>query len=54
MKATLFVLGQIAERFPELIKKLSDHGNEIASHGYCYQISYYQSREVFRDGQREL
>ena len=37
-KATFFVLGQIAEKYPDLIKKISQLGHEIASHGYSHQI----------------
>jgi len=36
-KATFFVLGQVAEKYPELIKKISDFGHEIASHGYSHK-----------------
>lgn len=34
IKATFFVLGWIADHCPELIKKISDQGHEIACHGY--------------------
>lgn len=37
-KATFFVLGQIAEKYPQLIKKISEAGHEIASHGYSHTI----------------
>ena len=36
VKATFFVLGYIAEKFPELIKKISDLGHEISSHTYSH------------------
>lgn len=49
VKATFFVLGWVADRFPELIRKLSDHGHEIASHGYSHQLIYNQSQDVFRE-----
>jgi polysaccharide deacetylase family protein (PEP-CTERM system associated) len=49
VKATFFVLGWVAERFPELVKKLSAHGHEIASHGYSHQLVYNQSPETFRE-----
>lgn len=48
VKATFFVLGWVAERFPGLVRKLSDHGHEIASHGYSHQLIYNQSPEEFR------
>lgn len=37
-KATFFVLGQIAERYPKTIKRIFDLGHEIASHGYSHQL----------------
>jgi len=37
-KATFFVLGQIAEKYPQLIKRISEAGHEIASHGYSHTI----------------
>ncbi|WP_292272652.1 XrtA system polysaccharide deacetylase [Marinobacter sp.] len=49
VKATFFVLGWVADRFPELIRKLSDHGHEIASHGYSHQLIYNQTQDVFRE-----
>lgn len=49
VKATFFVLGWVAERFPALIRKLSDHGHEIASHGYSHQLIYNQTQDVFRE-----
>jgi len=37
VNATFFTLGYIAEKFPELIKKISKKGHEIASHGYAHK-----------------
>ncbi|MBT7310152.1 polysaccharide deacetylase family protein, partial [bacterium] len=34
IKATFFVLGWTAERHPELVRKISDQGHEIACHSY--------------------
>jgi polysaccharide deacetylase family protein (PEP-CTERM system associated) len=34
IKATFFILGYIAERFPQLVKRIKEEGHEIASHGY--------------------
>lgn len=36
IKATFFVLGQLAEKYPEVIKLIADLGHEIASHGYSH------------------
>lgn len=48
VKATFFVLGWIADRYPQLVRKLAEHGHEIASHGYSHQLIYNQSPETFR------
>ncbi len=48
-KATFFVLGWIAERFPELVLKIKEEGHEIATHGYAHRLIYKQSKEEFRE-----
>lgn len=37
-RATFFVLGWVAERFPGLVKEISVQGHEIASHGYRHRL----------------
>ena len=37
VKATFFVLGKLAEKYPTLIQKIFDEGHEIASHGYSHK-----------------
>ena len=34
--ATFFTLGWIAERYPELVRRIADAGHEIASHGFAH------------------
>ncbi|MGM0571794.1 MAG: polysaccharide deacetylase family protein, partial [Pseudomonadota bacterium] len=53
VKCTFFVLGWVAERYPELIRKLADHGHEIASHGYSHQLVYNQTPAVFAEETRK-
>ena len=48
VKATFFVLGWIAERYPQLTRKIAEQGHEIASHGYLHQRVTLQGREAFR------
>lgn len=48
-KATFFVLGWVAERFPELVRKIDREGHEVASHGYSHQLIYKQSQDVFKE-----
>ena len=52
-KGTFFVLGWVAERYPELIRRIASHGHEIASHGYSHQLIYKQSQEVFTEETRK-
>jgi polysaccharide deacetylase family protein (PEP-CTERM system associated) len=49
VKATFFVLGYIAEKFPDLIKKISALGHEIASHGYAHIDLRKVSKEQFEE-----
>jgi polysaccharide deacetylase family protein (PEP-CTERM system associated) len=47
--ATFFTLGWIAERFPQLIRKIVAAGHELASHGYEHVRVHEQKTEEFRD-----
>jgi polysaccharide deacetylase family protein (PEP-CTERM system associated) len=47
-KATFFVLGWIAERFPHLVRTIHARGHEVASHGYAHQRIYTQTPALFR------
>jgi polysaccharide deacetylase family protein (PEP-CTERM system associated) len=51
-QATFFVLGWVAERFPELVKEIHACGHEIASHGYWHRLIYEQSPDQFRQDLR--
>lgn len=49
-KATFFTLGNVAEKFPELIKRMADEGHEVASHGYDHKNIYAMSpKEMLED-----
>jgi polysaccharide deacetylase family protein (PEP-CTERM system associated) len=47
--STFFVLGWVAERFPELITEIHRQGHEIASHGYSHRRAMTQTRQEFFD-----
>ena len=53
VKATFFTLGWVAERSPELVRRIQNAGHEIASHGYSHQLVYNQTPDVFRDETRK-
>jgi polysaccharide deacetylase family protein (PEP-CTERM system associated) len=46
-KATFFTLGWIAERYPQVVRRIVDDGHELASHGYGHQRASELSREAF-------
>ena len=55
VKATFFVLGWIAERYPHLVTEIALRGHEVATHGYAHELIYRQTPESFRaDLQRAL
>ena len=48
-KATFFTLGWIAERHPTMVRRIADHGHEVASHGYGHERASDLSPERFRE-----
>jgi len=53
VKATFFTLGWVAERSPDLVRRIQKAGHEIASHGYSHQLVYNQTPDVFRQETRK-
>lgn len=49
VNATFFTLGWVAERYPNIVKKIAAAGHEVASHGYSHQLIYNQSPDVFKE-----
>lgn len=45
--ATFFTLGWIAERYPDMVRRLADAGHELASHGFGHQRASSQARNEF-------
>jgi polysaccharide deacetylase family protein (PEP-CTERM system associated) len=46
-RATFFVLGWIAQKYPEIVKRISDNGFDIGFHTDEHQLIHQQSPEVF-------
>jgi polysaccharide deacetylase family protein (PEP-CTERM system associated) len=46
--ATFFIVGELAQKYPEMVRELHDAGHEIASHGWDHQPVYRLTREGFR------
>ena len=49
VKATFFVLGWVAERYPKIVKAIHTEGHEIASHGYAHRLVYQMGPDKFRE-----
>jgi polysaccharide deacetylase family protein (PEP-CTERM system associated) len=47
VRATFFTLGWIAERYPQLVRRIVAGGHELASHGYGHLRASDQSRAEF-------
>jgi len=48
-RATFFTLGWIAERYPQVVRRIIDNGHELASHGYGHQRASDLTPAEFRD-----
>nr|WP_211163896.1 XrtA system polysaccharide deacetylase [Parazoarcus communis] len=46
-KATFFTLGWVAERFPQLVRRIADGGHELASHGYSHERASAMTPDAF-------
>lgn len=50
VRATFFVLGKNAERYPELIQRIAAEGHTIANHGFSHDYKYiYKNAKNFMD-----
>jgi polysaccharide deacetylase family protein (PEP-CTERM system associated) len=52
IKATFFVLGWVAERYPELVRDIDHAGHEVGSHSYWHRLVYHLTPEEFREDLR--
>src|SRR5665647_2349536 len=48
-RATFFVLGTVAEEFPDVIETIYSEGHEIASHGYSHTLLATLGKKGFED-----
>ncbi|MDG2492310.1 MAG: polysaccharide deacetylase family protein [Flavobacteriaceae bacterium] len=54
-KASFFVLGWIAEKYPDIVREIKDRGYEIGSHTHLHQLAYNQNRkEFYQDVERSI
>jgi len=47
VRGTFFVLGWVAERYPQLVRDIAARGHEIACHGFSHRLVYEQITEEF-------
>ena len=48
VRATFFVLGSHAERWPELVARMTDEGHEVGNHGYFHRKLHLKSPSYVR------
>ncbi|WP_417737619.1 XrtA system polysaccharide deacetylase [Rosistilla oblonga] len=53
VRGTFFVLGWVAHRYPELLRRIAAAGHELASHGYWHQLVYNLTPQQFRHDIRD-
>lgn len=54
VKATFFVVGELAEKYPEVIKRISEEGHEIGFHGYSHKTLWNLDAEGLREEIRKF
>ena len=52
VRATFFVLGWVAEKYPFLVKEICAQGHELGSHSYWHRLIYTMTPDEFRDDLR--
>jgi peptidoglycan/xylan/chitin deacetylase (PgdA/CDA1 family) len=49
VRATFFILGRHAERWPQLVKRVADEGHAIGNHGYFHRKLHFKSPNYVRN-----
>ena len=52
-KATYFVLGWVAKKFPQLVREIHARGHELACHSFWHRPVYQLTREEFLEDLRQ-
>jgi polysaccharide deacetylase family protein (PEP-CTERM system associated) len=47
-RATFFLLGMTAARYPDVVAGIAERGHEVGCHGYAHTRVYEQTRDEFR------
>jgi polysaccharide deacetylase family protein (PEP-CTERM system associated) len=48
VKGTFFVLGWVARRYPDLVRRIAEAGHEVASHGWDHERVFTMDAAIFR------
>jgi len=49
VKATFFILGKHAERWPDLTRRVAEEGHEVGNHGWFHRKLHFKSPAYVRD-----
>lgn len=50
---TFYVLGWVADQYPQLVRQIADAGHELASHSYWHRLVYELTPDEFREDLRK-
>lgn len=53
VRATFFLLGHLAEKYPALVREIASGGHELASHGYSHRQLYHLKPSELREELRK-
>lgn len=54
VRATMFVLGLFAEKFPDVVMRIHREGHEVGCHTYGHLEVFHQTREQFHEDTRRV
>jgi polysaccharide deacetylase family protein (PEP-CTERM system associated) len=49
VKSTFFVLGWVADRFPDLVREIANRGHEIGCHSFAHKLVYNLTPSQFKE-----
>jgi len=49
IKATFFILGYIAKKHPEIVKRIHNLGYEVGAHSDMHKVAHLQSKKEYRE-----
>lgn len=52
VRGTFFVLGWVADQYPDLVRRIADAGHELASHSFWHRLVYELTPDSFREDLR--